>query len=367
MRRFARSVAVAAIGLVAVTGSAASAKGGATHDESLQAISCAGDSFCIAVGDVSARWNGHTWIGSSLASGLVLDSVSCDSPTTCVAVGTSSANGGHGATAERWNGSKWEKLGKPLGSWLDSVSCPTPGWCMATGEAPAGAGRFRSAAETWSAGRWRALAVPGAPGASSNELIRLSCASPTVCVALDDYVKPSRGLGGGQSAALTWNGRVWNIVTSPYPLVNVSCLPGAVLIGCTYLSYFEASLGVISLDTLSDGPAGWVGLGDIHGSAPIKAYPAGYACTSPSSCMAVGSTAASTNGDVETYATRWNGTSWTTTKTQSPPPPPRRSGNDVLNAVACPGPNDCLAVGAATFKALIETWNGSHWSDQRLG
>ncbi len=97
MRRFARSFAAAAIGLAVVTGSSARAAGDATHDKSLQAISCVGGSFCLAVGDLSARWNGHTWSSSSLASGLLLDSVSCNSTTTCVAVGTASANGSHGA------------------------------------------------------------------------------------------------------------------------------------------------------------------------------------------------------------------------------------------------------------------------------
>jgi hypothetical protein len=191
-------------------------------------------------------------------------------------------------------------------------------------------------------------------------------------VALDDYVRPSRGLPGAQTAAVVWTGRAWKLVASRNPLVDVSCLPGVALSGCTYLSYLEASPGVVSLATLSERGGGWVAIGDTHGSTPIKANPNlfAYTCSSASSCMTVGYTvhpAQTQSAYIETFATRWDGRRWSTTSTPSPPPPSVEGGDDTLNGVSCPAPDDCLAVGIATFTPLVESWNGSRWTEQPLG
>lgn len=73
---------------------------------------------------------------------------------------------------------------------------PDAGVVHGNGRIACRAGRFRSVAEAWSAGRWQAIAVPGAPGASSNELLLLSCASPVVGLALDDYSHVGDGSSG---------------------------------------------------------------------------------------------------------------------------------------------------------------------------
>jgi hypothetical protein len=161
-------------------------------------------------------------------------------------------------------------------------------------------------------------------------------------VALDDYFKPGPGLGVAGNAALAWNGRVWQIVPSPYPLVDVSCLHGVALTGCTYLSYSGASRGVVSFDTLSDGPGGWARLG-IHGSAPVKANPDNYAytCSSRSSCMTVGSIVRpvpSRTAYIKPYAAHWNGGRWSRTMPPSPPPASPEGGDNVLNGVRLPDP-----------------------------
>ena len=138
MRRFARSFAAAAIGLAVVTGSSARAAGDATHDKSLQAISCVGGSFCLAVGDLLRsleRSHLEQFFACVRAAPrlrvLQLNDDLCRSRHSI-------RERQSWREAERWNGSNSTRLGKPTGSRLDAVYCPTPGWCMATGESPAG-------------------------------------------------------------------------------------------------------------------------------------------------------------------------------------------------------------------------------------
>ena len=86
------------------------------------------------------------------------------------------------------------------------------------------------------------------------------------------------------------------------------------------------------------------------------------ACTSSTSCEAVGSEG--TSGD--TLAEYWNGTTWTVQST----PNPAGGSNITLAGVACGSANACVAVGGYynghgdTF--LAESWDGSTWSIQTV-
>ncbi len=66
---------------------------------------------------------------------------------------------------------------------------------------------------------------------------------------------------------------------------------------------------------------------------------------------------------VGTLAESWNGSTWTVATT-----PNRTPRNDNLQAVSCVNSSNCVAAGfwqssASDGKTLIESWNGSRWSD----
>jgi hypothetical protein len=93
-------------------------------------VSCAGPTFCIAVGTQTERWNGKTWSKIAPAGG---GAVSCVSATSCLAVG--------GASASQWNGKAWSKVtgANPTGS-LVGVSCLSTTTCFAVGSYSTAAG-----------------------------------------------------------------------------------------------------------------------------------------------------------------------------------------------------------------------------------
>lgn len=85
----------------------------------------------------------------------------------------------------------------------------------------------------------------------------------------------------------------------------------------------------------------------------------GVACTTATSCIAVGS------GGGGTLAEAWNGTTWSIEA--SPNPVGRMS--SALHGISCISQNACTAVGASYdgsngSETLVEFWNGSTWSIQ---
>ena len=102
----------------------------------------------------------------------------------------------------------------------------------------------------------------------------------------------------------------------------------------------------------------------------------GVSCTSPSNCVAVGTsetvTCLSDDGCTEvvnvTVGERWDGSRWLLTRTPNPPGP--GDNTRVLSAVSCAVGNACAAVGPATITGnatpvtLAERWDGGTWKLQ---
>jgi hypothetical protein len=131
----------------------------------LGSVSCAGQSFCEAVGqsrdssgttfhNLIENWNGSTWtIATSpdnTHSGTVafndLSDIDCISATVCTAVGGAGASNTPTAlqtTVLNWNGTMWSLGTSPngtgTGTTLHSISCISNWACMATGLTQTGA------------------------------------------------------------------------------------------------------------------------------------------------------------------------------------------------------------------------------------
>lgn len=257
-----------------------------TEDSTLQAVSCASASRCVAVGStvvglvgydlqpLAAYWNGKRWTDAQLSTsaGGELNGVSCPSATDCLAAGVSFA-GTELPLAERWNGKSWNAStptvpARTTGDVLLSVSCKSQANCVAVGAMLNGTGQV-ALGEAWNGKHWTA-ATPAAPGGSA-ELLAVSCRSIASCLAGGSYgANPNPVNDEGAVDADVWNGESWQKITVPVPS------------------------------------------GGHNGSGTGSQFD-GISCASAKECVAVGAvyTVLGENG----FAELWNGTTWKITPT----------------------------------------------------
>jgi hypothetical protein len=221
----------------------------------------------------------------------------------------------------------------------------------------------------WDGGRWRVQATPdpvpaNAPAEFGPFLEGVSCTSINACVAVGDYATNWCASAMHTVPCLTplaerWNGVSWSLLPSPEGVLDaVSCTPdGACMAVSNGLSAGRWDGSSWSVESMPDPANVFPG----STSATIL----GLSCSSSSFCVAVGFFY---NGPVgQTFAERWDGSSW------SFQPTAQVAGafEARLSSVSCTSPSDCVAVGDASFDrtqpfsyALAERWDGTSWSLQ---
>jgi hypothetical protein len=357
----------------------ASANVAGVNSSVLNGVECSTATACIAVGASSAvtgivsdtntlieRWNGSAWSVTASPNpvanhGATLAGIGCATTAHCFAVGTS--GGSNLSFTEEWSGSAWSLDAPPTGSsqsQLDGVSCLTATNCYAAGFNETAVG-YRTLIEHRDATAWSIQASSNAAGATDNFLYGVACATATTCYA----VGVSRA-GGVPTALLErLSGSSWAITAIPKPagsdettFTGIAC-PSPT--SCFAVGYYEATGNPTVIRPLVEhwnGTAWSVMASPIHtGSSDTEA--AGVACSSSTSCFAVGSYLPS-SGEA-TFTMRWNGSTWAAVASPNPHPADR------LTAVACASATNCSAVGLAavsptTTVTLAEHWNGSAWS-----
>jgi hypothetical protein len=176
----------------------------------LDGVSCPTKRFCMAVGStfqttLALKWNGSDWASVPTPTlgedGGFLTGVSCTAPTSCTAVGSNLDGGLDGCTAplaEQFNGVKWAieptpslgKCGDFDDATLNGVSCTAATVCTAAGfNDPLDLSFDLPLLEPWSAGHWSLVKGPNIrsridPWGGGGDLLGISCASPSVCVAV---------------------------------------------------------------------------------------------------------------------------------------------------------------------------------------
>lgn len=182
-----------------------------------------------------------------------------------------------------------------------------------------------------SAASWTIQPTAGADGRADSSLTAVSCTSASFCMTVgsaDDGAGDEGSLTGVESLAESWDGMAWTVTAGP-------------------------------------GPAG--------------PSPGLYAisCTSPTFCVAVGSTVAGLVGGFRgggwgssnpghALVEAWNGTTWTVQAT-----PAGAVAHTELSGVSCVSSTSCVVVGARGVGryrqyALVETWNGRSWNERAL-
>ncbi len=344
----------------------------------LNAVSCTSTSFCMAVGSYGTattsptlveKWNGSKWAkltspnpGTSGAN--VLSGVSCASATSCVAVGSSDVSPIATPLAEKWNGTSWTLTTLPddtlQSSSLNGVSCTSASFCLAVGSGHTGTsdGSF---ADKWNGTTW-ALVPYSEPADTTDVVNGVTCTSATFCMAVGSS---SDGVNPGQTLTAKWNGTSWKAVSSPdtspaqaNQLNAVSCTSGSF---CTAVGQYDN--GSDNQATLAQK---WNGTSwSITKSPDTSATQAneldGVSCTSASLCVSEGYYTGSLDYD-QVLAQKWNGTSWSKTTIQSGGTP----SDNYLGGVSCAGTAFCMAVGSysngTSDQALEQRWNGTSWA-----
>ncbi len=196
----------------------------------LTGVSCSEVSFCEAVGyyqnsagvelPLAEGWNGSKWVAQPTPeSGSELRAVSCSSSTFCEAVGYFTIPVyGTVSVADTWNGSIW--IAQPYvnpGSenfQLNGVSCVSGSTCQAVGLYENSFGRYSPLAERWNGSSWVVEPIPSPSDAQTADLLGVSCATSSSCLAVGDYENVS---GSYLSLAERWNGTKWTAQYSRNP------------------------------------------------------------------------------------------------------------------------------------------------------
>jgi GDSL-like Lipase/Acylhydrolase family len=183
-------------------------------------------------------------------------------------------------------------------------------------------------------GQWSIVAGADVPSSYGGDpdLIAVSCAGPTSCIAVGGFTYGTDvDLPSPQPLVESWDGAAWSFVATP-------------ILGYVPLPPYQVSEG---------------------------AELTGVSCTSTTSCVAVGfmyycgaylANESCQSTYTEPLAESWDGASWSVVPTPSPNVDPSTSPVVQLNAVSCTSPTNCVAVGVADQQNLIESWDGASWS-----
>ncbi len=301
--------------------------------------------------------------------------ISCAGPSFCMAVGSSYA-GNNLPIAATWDGSKWTSVTSSLvlppgdtnpadyDTRLNGVSCLSSTWCAAVGYggSPADPDGL-PIVEVWNGSTWSFVTITGfKPSLNYDFLDGVSCTSMTYCVAV----------GAAQSSQSVANPLVVQLDGSSWSVAsgtgNSTVLTVLHAVSCVE-TWCEAvgSNGNVPL-TITNSSGSWKAVSTPKATDPSELD--AVSCYSPSLCMAVG---VQDNNSILPISYKlveqWNGTAWALDTVPDPTP----KFGDYLSAVDCFGPTSCVTTGSAGSSAgggtsVNETlnWNGTSWRAQSV-
>src|SRR5271165_543193 len=377
----------------------------------LRQVACPSAGSCVAVGFANTGSAGNLGVIETLSGGtwsnqvaplpanagtpgtghqvVSLLSVSCPAAGSCVAVGSyHDTSNSPWPLVETLSSGTWTPTigavpadagtdaGGDANATLSSVTCPATGSCVAAGSYENTSAATTGLIDTLTAGNWSAIKapVPSGAGAGTESLSVVSCGSAASCAAAGTYPDASAHTQGLFDALASGS---WSATAAPLPgdaAANPAVHPNAVSCpaagACVVAGTYTSSTGTAAvLDTLASGT--WSGTrapvpsGAGTGNQALK----GVACTSSTSCVAVGSYPDAANRTTALIDTLASGT-WTA----AVGPEPANAGTDgggtqssSLNQVACPVAGSCVAVGnyedaSAFLWGLIDTLSSGAWS-----
>jgi hypothetical protein len=206
--------------------------------------------------------------------------------------------------------------------------------------------------------------VGTAAGAAYGHVAAVSCPSTTACVAvgtLDLAHSVSR-------LAERWDGSKWLALATPNPagaisseLTGVACTSPT---SCLAVGQYNTFATVTKTLAMRWNGTRWSILSSPNASGSAVSVLAGIACASATSCFAVGGFFVNTQDTSNelTLVEQWNGTTWSIVTSPDQP----LAVDSALTSVSCPSAGSCFAVGSydtqLVTSTLTERWDGSTWS-----
>jgi len=279
---------------------------------------------------------------SGFGSGTFND-VSCASTTSCVAVGSDGnhheiySEGSETAGTWSWSAVAYVTADSTGGGGFSSVSCASVASCVAVGQDNSGSPVFSEG--TMSGGTWT-WTTASAAGNATGTLSSVDCPTTTTCIAVgsDNHAT----ILFGTKTGATWD---WSVETVAGPpasnfdgLSSVSCASSTACVAAGTTS--PTSQGIVSAGTESGGVWSWTPLTEV--TSPNVGGFVSVSCTSPTSCLAVGTPAAGT-GSFYSAATE-SGGAWTWTSPTQLPPEELDNGYSGVSGVSCTS-SQCVVVG----------------------
>lgn len=329
----------------------------------LAAVSCPAVGSCTAVGFYSngrsaqslvEELSGGSWHHQASpdqpGASNVLASVSCPGVTTCSAVGRYSVAGVNEVLALGSSGTSWslvaaEGQDSPQAS-LNAISCPASGNCVAVGSSPGPSGTPQVLAETYTLGNWGVSNLAAPPNSEASYLDAVSCPAVGSCVAVGYDLTTS---ATAQALAEVDSAGTWTVLPLPLPstagsyLSSVSC---PVVGSCVAVGYDLGASGVPQALVESYSGGAWSLSPVALPAGGTSGYLAGVSCPALGACVAVGwyyssgSTGEASPGVAHALVEGLLGGSWAVLGSAQD-----GSGPNALQAVSCPAPNSCYAVG----------------------
>jgi hypothetical protein len=318
----------------------------------LYSVSCTSSTSCVAVGAYRntsgdnaafiATLSGTTWSAQPAplpanagTFGSLLTTVSCSSATLCAGGGYYRDN----TSGEPFNGllvtlanGVWTGIAAPQpagagndadghqSSFTSGVACPSAASCVATGGYEDASGDTRPLLDTWNGSGWTGLQAPVPADASSTpgfeQLVSVSCGSPTSCVTVGFY--QDAGMKDWGLIDTLSNG-TWSALKAPQPansdasnqsvqLFELSCpTPSFCLTVGTYVATGDTTTAFV--DMLSAGT--WTSRstplpGNVTTTGSIVSQGRVVACNSPVACT-LGGPYVDSNGNFQGYLDTYTG------------------------------------------------------------
>jgi hypothetical protein len=290
--------------------------------------------------------------------------VHCVTMSTCLLVGQQSGVASS-ALAATWNGTSFtQQTPTSTTAELFGATCG-PTICFAVGN-DSGSGTSVPHAETWNGTSFGSSATATPSGATYSNLYRAACPSSSACFASGYYETATTDLPLMES----WNGTSWSVQSLSLPanttaakLLGVACTSAS---SCWAAGYVEVSGQPRKTLILHWDGTSWTTQTSANPSGANGAQLGGIACTSASSCQAVGQYADGSSV-LHSLAESWNGSTWTV---QTVPDPGGGATDPQLFDVSCSGASACEAVGwttvSGTTQPLAAGWNGTSWTLQSV-
>ncbi len=316
------------------------ASAAASPDVLLPAVACPTASSCVAAGQFAASsgstygllvtGHGSSWSAyrapvpadAAVRPQATISSVSCPAAGDCVAVGTyTDAKGNQQGLLLTGYGSSWTAIRSPLptsatvpGAALSAVSCPAADACVAVGTFSA---HQRGMVLTGWGTSWHAAQTPRPAGAAAHPATsfrQIACPSRSECMAVGSFADSA---GNNHGMLLAMLGSSWSAVAAALPAgaAGRQGAPGAQLTSvacasryrCAAIGQYTDTAGDARLLLLTGHAMSWTARKapvppdskTVSSQAQSPVGPpdlAAVACSSPATCVAVGSYPAQTPG-----------------------------------------------------------------------